>query len=71
MWHKADWDKVKEDPTSVQFPREDWIFLHDAQSHAEESFDESSQRVRKDQKGVNGQADGEKLNGVNGVNGHA
>ncbi|KAL5327632.1 hypothetical protein ACEPPN_005333 [Leptodophora sp. 'Broadleaf-Isolate-01'] len=40
MWHKADWDKVKKDPKLVEFPREDWIFLHDAQKHAEEVYDE-------------------------------
>lgn len=39
MWHKADWDKVKEDPKSIAFPREDWIFEHDAEKHAEEVFD--------------------------------
>ena len=41
MWHKADWDKVKENPESVQFPREDWIHLFDAEKHAEEVFEEN------------------------------
>lgn len=36
MWHKADWDKVKDDPESVAMPREDWIMMHDAEKHAEE-----------------------------------
>jgi len=40
MWHKADWDKVKKDPKSIELPREDWIFLHDAQKHAEEVYSE-------------------------------
>ncbi|KAL3707790.1 hypothetical protein TMatcc_005772 [Talaromyces marneffei ATCC 18224] len=40
MWHKADWDKVKEDPSSIHMPRDDWIFTHDAEKHAEEVFDE-------------------------------
>ncbi|KAK3721979.1 hypothetical protein LTR37_002795 [Vermiconidia calcicola] len=35
MWHKADWDKVKEDPKSIGMPREDWILGHDAEKHAE------------------------------------
>jgi 2-polyprenyl-6-methoxyphenol hydroxylase-like FAD-dependent oxidoreductase len=39
MWHKADWEKVKKDPKSIAFPREDWIFEHDAEKHAEEVFD--------------------------------
>ena len=36
MWHKADWDKVKEDPELIAMPREDWIMFHDAEAHAEE-----------------------------------
>jgi hypothetical protein len=40
MWHKADWDKVKEDPSAVHFPRQDWIFEFDAEKHAEEVYDE-------------------------------
>ena len=69
MWHKADWDKVKEDPTSVQFPREDWIFLHDAEKHAEDSFDTSFQRVRQDANGLNGHANGVGLDGVSAMTG--
>ncbi|TVY73363.1 FAD-dependent monooxygenase roqM [Lachnellula suecica] len=40
MWHKADWDKVKKDPKSIELPREDWIFKFDAERHAEEVYDE-------------------------------
>ncbi|KAL9109689.1 MAG: hypothetical protein Q9227_005727 [Pyrenula ochraceoflavens] len=40
MWHKADWDKVKENPKSIQMPREDWIFKFDAEKDAEARFDE-------------------------------
>jgi 2-polyprenyl-6-methoxyphenol hydroxylase-like FAD-dependent oxidoreductase len=36
MWHNTDWEKVKKDPTTIQFPREDWVFKHDAEKHAEE-----------------------------------
>ena len=46
MWHKADWDKVAEDPKSVQMPREDWIFMHDAEKHAEDVFEDTLKRVR-------------------------
>ena len=52
MWHKADWDKVAKDPKSVQMPREDWVFLHDAEKHAEEVFEETLQRVRGSKKEV-------------------
>ena len=58
MWHKADWEKVKKDPKSVQFPREDWIFNHDAEKHAEEVFEESFQRVRSQRKVGTVAADG-------------
>ncbi|KAI4729117.1 putative MAK1-like monooxygenase [Aureobasidium sp. EXF-10728] len=45
MWHKADWDRVKEDPTSVQMPREDWILGHDAEAHVSSVFDETFKRI--------------------------
>jgi 2-polyprenyl-6-methoxyphenol hydroxylase-like FAD-dependent oxidoreductase len=35
LWHNTDWEKVKKDPSIIQFPREDWIFGHDAEAHAE------------------------------------
>ncbi|KAF2452203.1 FAD/NAD(P)-binding domain-containing protein [Karstenula rhodostoma CBS 690.94] len=40
MWHNTDWEKVKKDPQSIAFPREDWIFSHDAEKHVEEVGDE-------------------------------
>jgi hypothetical protein len=40
LWHKTDWSKVKDDPESIGFPREDWIHTFDAEKHAEEVFDE-------------------------------
>jgi 2-polyprenyl-6-methoxyphenol hydroxylase-like FAD-dependent oxidoreductase len=40
MWHKADWDKVKKDPKSIELPREDWVLQFDAERHAEDVFDE-------------------------------
>lgn len=46
MWHKTDWEKVKTDPESIQLPREDWIFRHDTEMHAEEVFDEVRQEIR-------------------------
>lgn len=38
LWHKTDWDKVKKDPSSIGFPREDWIHGFDAEQYAEENF---------------------------------
>ncbi|CAJ0543175.1 Ff.00g004470.m01.CDS01 [Fusarium sp. VM40] len=39
LWHNTDWDKVKEDPSSIAFPREDWVHQFDAEKYAEEQFD--------------------------------
>lgn len=44
MWHKADWDKVKQDPKSIQMPREDWILGFDAEKAAAEAFDDIFQK---------------------------
>lgn len=45
MWHKTDWAKVKEDPTLIQFPREDWVFKFDAEAHAESMGDEAIKKA--------------------------
>ena len=47
MWHKADWDKVKQNPESIQMPREDWIHGHDSQQHADEIVAESLKKFTK------------------------
>ncbi|KAI0905463.1 hypothetical protein F4823DRAFT_610869 [Ustulina deusta] len=39
MWHKTDWEKVKENPEIIQFPRQDWIFDFDTEQNAEETYD--------------------------------
>lgn len=39
LWHKTDWNKVKENPQSIALPREDWILEFDAEEHAEEAFE--------------------------------
>lgn len=39
MWHKVDWEDVKKNPESIQFPRQEWILTHDTEKHAEEGFD--------------------------------
>ena len=38
LWHKTDWDKVKKDPSSIGFPRENWIHGFDAEQYAEDNF---------------------------------
>ncbi len=46
MWHQTDWDKVKADPRSIGFPRDDWIHTFDAEKHAEAVFDEVFAKVK-------------------------
>jgi hypothetical protein len=46
MWHKTDWSKVKDDPKSIGFPREDWIHEFDVEKHAEEVFDSVFDEVK-------------------------
>ena len=31
MWHKADWNKVRQNPGSIKLPREDWLLKHDSE----------------------------------------
>lgn len=47
MWHQADWDKVKDDPSSIQLPREDWILNFDAEKHAEHVFEREFEQARR------------------------
>jgi len=46
MWHKTDWDEVEKNPEVIKFPREDWIFGHDAEKHAEETFETVAKDVQ-------------------------
>ncbi|KAL0258111.1 hypothetical protein SLS55_007283 [Diplodia seriata] len=52
-WHKADFDKVKEQPEAVKLPREEWLLGHDAEAHAYAVYAETVERIRKEEaKGV-------------------
>lgn len=42
MWHKVDWEAVKKDPSSVEFPRQEWVLEHDAEKYAEEHYEEAA-----------------------------
>ena len=37
-WHKADFDKIKENPESLKMVREAWLLDHDAEKHAYEAY---------------------------------
>jgi hypothetical protein len=45
MWHKTDWEKVKQNPEIIQFPRQDWIFNFDVEKNAEEVYDGVVQKL--------------------------
>ncbi|KDQ56258.1 hypothetical protein JAAARDRAFT_158243 [Jaapia argillacea MUCL 33604] len=38
MWHKADFDKIKENPSSILLKRDDWLFLFDVEKDAYERY---------------------------------
>jgi hypothetical protein len=46
MWHKADWDAVKMDPTLVQLPYPDYILKFDCYKFAEENFEKIADEIR-------------------------
>ena len=37
-WHKADFEKIKENPESLRLVREEWLLNHDAEAHAYATF---------------------------------
>ncbi|MCJ1322613.1 hypothetical protein MMC15_007962 [Xylographa vitiligo] len=40
-WHKADFDKIKENPESLKLVREPWLMDHDAEAHAYKVYPET------------------------------
>ncbi|TPX16796.1 uncharacterized protein E0L32_012370 [Thyridium curvatum] len=48
MWHKTDWEAVKKNPESIKFPREDWVFKHDARKHAEDVYERTVRGIQQD-----------------------
>lgn len=38
MWHKANWDRVKQNPESVKLKRPAWLLNFDAEKYAEENY---------------------------------
>ncbi|KAK0670213.1 putative zeaxanthin epoxidase [Cercophora samala] len=44
-WHKTDWETVKTNPKSIEFPREDWIHGFDAEKYAEDNYDEAIKKL--------------------------
>lgn len=46
QWHKADWDQIWKDPTSLHLKREAWLLDFDAESHAYEVVDEVLKKLK-------------------------
>jgi hypothetical protein len=32
-WHQADWAKVRQDPSLIRLPRDDWLHAHDCERY--------------------------------------
>lgn len=45
-WHKADFDKLKENPEAIKLKREEWILNHDAEAHAYEVYSQTVAELR-------------------------
>ncbi|KDQ56254.1 hypothetical protein JAAARDRAFT_158238 [Jaapia argillacea MUCL 33604] len=45
MWHKADFDKIKENPDSIKLKRDDWLFLFDVEKDAYERYEEVAREL--------------------------
>ena len=39
MWHKTDWELVKDQPETVSMPNPAWLFAHSPQKYAYDEFD--------------------------------
>ena len=42
-WHKADFDKIKENPDAMKLKREGWLLNFDAQQYAEDNYDRTTE----------------------------
>ena len=56
MWHKTDWDAVKKNPEIIKFPRQEWVFDHDAEKHAEAVFEETVAAIEAERTAAAGSA---------------
>ncbi|KAF9640937.1 putative salicylate hydroxylase protein [Lasiodiplodia theobromae] len=48
-WHKADFDKVLQEPEAVRLPREEWLLGHDAEAHAYAVYGETVEQMRREE----------------------
>ena len=46
LWHKADGDAVKKDPTKIRLPRGERILKYNSHRFAENNFDRVAKKVR-------------------------
>jgi len=49
-WHKADFDRIHDDPPAVKLPREQWILGFDAEAHAYNVYADTAEELEKEEK---------------------
>lgn len=49
QWHKADWNKIRSDPTSLHLKRAPWLLDFDQEAHTYAVIDDAMQKVRTSQ----------------------
>jgi 2-polyprenyl-6-methoxyphenol hydroxylase-like FAD-dependent oxidoreductase len=48
MWHKADFNKLKEHPEAVKLPRPEWLLNFDSEQHAYDVYDKVVEELRQE-----------------------
>ncbi|KAF2237760.1 FAD/NAD(P)-binding domain-containing protein [Viridothelium virens] len=51
-WHKADFDRVRQNPESIKLKREAWLLDHDAEKHAHDQFETTVAQIRDEDNGI-------------------
>ena len=53
-WHKADFEKIREDPEKLRLVREPWLLNFDAEAHAHEVWPAIFEELRKNDERADG-----------------
>jgi 2-polyprenyl-6-methoxyphenol hydroxylase-like FAD-dependent oxidoreductase len=57
QWHKADWEKIRKDPTSLHLKRDPWLLDFDQEAHTYAVFDDAVAQLNKNQSPKNSSVD--------------
>jgi hypothetical protein len=71
QWHKADWDKIRKDPTSLHLRREPWLLDFDQEPHTYAVIDEVVKKLRHNQPAGTGIPDASEKSMASGLSGVA